>query len=281
MIIKWIKMGALATAGLCLVGGLLFGREMVSYVTTSAGSVRGAIKNAVPIEFELQRARNLVDEIIPEMHANLRLIAQEEVEVASLKSDINHSRQSLDQEKNRVQKLASLVTVHQANYTLGDRRHTRQQLKEDLARRFDQFKEAEIVLAGKERLLTTRENSLQLAIQRLERTRSQKVLLVDKIETLEGKHRLLKAASVGSGVQLDDSKLAQTEKLIRQIKKRLDIAERVLSHEAKFIQPIALDTINEKDLLQQVNEHFARPDDSNLLVGKEDNLQLTQIPKNQ
>ena len=55
---------------------------------------------------------------------------------------------------------------------------------------------------------------------------------------------------------MDNSKLAKTEKLINQIKKRLDVAERVLAHESQFVQSIPVDTVVEEDLLMQVDEYF-------------------------
>ena len=57
MICKLIKLGMLSVAGVVLVGGIVFGREMCSYVSSSARSVRHAVKDAVPVEFELRRAR--------------------------------------------------------------------------------------------------------------------------------------------------------------------------------------------------------------------------------
>jgi len=145
MIGRWFKMGIVGAVGLCLVGGLLLGSDLISYVSTSARSVSSAVKDSVPIEFELRRARDLLEEIIPEMHANIRLIAQEEVEIAGLKSDIKESDRTLAEEEKRVQKLAGLLTTTQDKYVLGDRRYSRQQVKEDLARRFDLLKEAEVV----------------------------------------------------------------------------------------------------------------------------------------
>ena len=64
-------------------------------------------------------------------------------------------------------------------------------------------------------------------------------------------------ASVGSGVQVDHSKLAQTEKLIADIKKQLDVAERVLAHKAKFVDPIPVESqVNEKELLGEVDAYL-------------------------
>lgn len=106
-------------------------------------------------------------------------------------------------------------------------------------------------------MLDTREKALQAAMAMLDRTRGQKVRLEDQIQALESQYRLVQAASVGSGVHIDNSKLAQTENLIRQIKQRLDVAERVLAHETRFVQPIAVDVINEQDLLAQVDDFLS------------------------
>jgi hypothetical protein len=253
---KWLKRSVIVVAGLSLVGGLLFGKDVVSYVRSSAKSVQTVVKHSVPIEFELRRARDLLEEIIPEMHANVRLIAQEEVEVAALKVDIANSVKSVDQEKLRIAKLRDALGKPQAQYSFAGREYPRSYVKEDLANRFERFKESELVLAGKRRLLTTRENSLHAAMQLLEQTRARKRTLEDKIESLASQHRLIKAASIGSHIQVDNSKLAQTEKLITQIKKRLDVAERVLAHESQFVQGIPVDAVAEEDLLTQVDEYF-------------------------
>jgi hypothetical protein len=257
MILRYIKYSAIGAAGLLLVGGFLFGSDVFSYIRSSARSVQTAVKDAVPLEFELKRARDLLDDIIPEMHANVRLIAQEEVEVSSLKDDIGRHRLAMADEKVRVQKLRDSLTVQQVSYTFGGRQFTREQLTDDLSRRFEQFKEAQVVLAGKERLLTTREKSLQAAMTMLDKTKGQKARLEDRIAGLESQYRLIKAAAAGSHIQMDNSKLAQTEKVIEDIKKRLDVSERILAHEAQFTAEIPVDTINEKDLVQQVDEYFA------------------------
>jgi hypothetical protein len=256
MVTKWLKTSVIVVVGLSLVGGLLFGKDVVSYISSSAKSVRAVVKDSVPVEFELKRARDLFEEIIPEMYANIKLIAEEEVEVAALKVDIEKGQEAVQEEKIRVAKLRGALEKPQAQYCFSGREYTRSYVKEDLARRFERFKESELVLASKQRLLTTRQNSLNAAMQLLEKTKTRKRELEDKIEALASQHRLIKAASIGSHIQVDNSKLAKTEKLINQIKKRLDVAERVLAHESQFVQAIPVDTVVEEDLLMQVDEYF-------------------------
>ena len=256
MIMRWVKLGVIGAVGLGLVGGLLFGKDMISYVKSSAKGVRSVVKESVPVEFELRRARDLLDDIIPEMHANVRLIAQEEVEVAALKGEIASNRESLGAEQTGIKTLRVALERPQAQYCFAGRDYSRDEVKNDLAARFERFKESEVVLASKIRLLESREKSLDAARQVLEKTRTQKRILENRIEALASQYRLVKAASVGSKVQVDNSKLAQTEKLIGEIQKRLDVAERVLAHESKFVESIPVDTIVEEDLVVQVDDYF-------------------------
>ena len=262
MVTKWLKKSVIMAGVGAMAAGLFFGKDAVSYVKSSAKSVRTAVKDNVPIEFELKRATDLLEDIIPEMHANIRLIAEEEIEIAALKTELQKGQEALSEEKHRISTLKAALAVQKASYTFGNRSYSRDTLKTDLIGRFDRFKEAEIVYTSKERLLTTREQSLQSAMSLLDKTKSQKQLLQNKISALEGRYRLNKAASVGTRISIDNSKLAQTEKLIAQIKKRLDIADRVLAHETKFVQSIDVDVMEEADLIAQIDDHFNTPDES-------------------
>ena len=279
MVTKWFKRGLMAVVILCLAGGFIFGTDMVSYIRSSVRSVQTAVKDTVPIEFELRRGRDLLLEIIPEMHANIRLIAQEEIEVANLKTDIESSAKVLADAGQQIQLLHKKMNLQHTNYIFGEHKYSRNAVKDELSRRFEQYKESEIILKSKHRLLAAREKSLNAAVQLLEKTRSQKRLLQDKIEGLASQYRLVRAAAVGSTIQVDSSKLAQTEKLIAEIKKRLDVAERVLAHESRFVQDIPLDTVDEKDLLVQIDEYFT-PTGNNLdLVAGEEVEQFCKANK--
>ncbi|MBN2590076.1 MAG: hypothetical protein JXA96_09450 [Sedimentisphaerales bacterium] len=256
MITKLLSKSVLAGLLALLIGGLFFGTDVLSYVSSSVKSARTVVKDSVPIEFELRRAKDLLEDIIPEMHANIRLIAQEEVEIAALKNDIEKSQVAMEEEKARISKLRDSLDIQKAAYSFGDREYSRSYVKDDLSNRFERFKESEVILAGKQRLLETRAKSLESAMTMLEKTRSRKALLEDKIESLTSQYRLVKAASVGTNINVDNSKIAQTEKLIAQIEKRLDVAERVLAHESKFVQDIPVEVVPEEDLLTQVDEYF-------------------------
>jgi hypothetical protein len=254
-IVKWTLLGV---GGATLVGGFVFGRDLYSYVTTSTRAVQTAVRDSVPIEFELRRAKDLVDEILPEMHANIRLVAQQEVEIETLRTDIQRSDKALAEERVKLAILRETLNRPGAAFTMAGIEYSREQVKEELARRLELSQEADAVLAGKKRLLENRNRSLASAVQALNRARQQKEMLAAQIASLESQHRLLQAAGTSAGVQVDNSKLAQSQKLIEQIRSRLDVTERVLAHESRFASPdVKIDVINEGELKQKADEFLA------------------------
>jgi chromosome segregation ATPase len=268
MLFKLIRMSALVAGGALLTGGLIFGSELSSYVRSSARSLRASVRENVPVEFEIRRARDLLEGIGPEIHQSVRAIAEQEVEVAALKRDIDESKLAVADERARVQKLRDAVATGQTSFTFGDMSFSRAQITQELARRFNHLKEAQTALATKEQLLESRQKSLLAAQEALENAKSQQSALAAQIEGLEAQHKLVLAASQsssGAPLQLDQSKLAQAKRVIGDIRKHLEVAERVLAHEAKFtpVLPAMADAIDEKDLVGQVDAHLggaaARP----------------------
>lgn len=91
----------------------------------------------------------MLEQIILKTHANIRLIGQEEVAVELLQEDIVESRPLVTQEQAGIRKIRYWLDQPLAVFTVADRSLSRQQLRDELARRFDRFKETQIVLAGK------------------------------------------------------------------------------------------------------------------------------------
>jgi hypothetical protein len=69
---------------------------------------------------------------------------------------------------------------------------------------------------------------------------------------------MIQAAQTSSNVQLDDSQLARAKKLIGDLNKQLDVAQRVLDAEGKFTGLIPVETADTvpADLTNQIDEYF-------------------------
>ena len=116
---------------------------------------------------------------------------------------------------------------------------------------------AERLFDSRKELLNNRRRSLEAAIQKLEKTRLTRVQLEAEIEQLEGHFHLLQAQSAESDFAIDDSKLAKTRQVIKELRKKLDVAQRVLAREAKFVETIPIELIDEGSVVDQVDAYFA------------------------
>ncbi|HEX4056169.1 MAG TPA: hypothetical protein VHX86_18060 [Tepidisphaeraceae bacterium] len=257
MLWKAIKLGVLSTAGAAILGVGLFGADLLSYVHSSFHSVSLAVKESIPVEFQIRRARDLLDETGPEMQKNIRLIAEEEVDIATLRGDITQANPSLDAEKVRVKALRDDLASSQSVFTVGDFSYTRPQLTQELAERFANYKEAQVSLHQKQQLLENRQSALAAANQAMQIASDQRAGLQSEIDALEARYRLVQATAVGTDVQVDNTKLAQAEKVVGDVRRQLAISEHMLAEEAKFAHAMPPDAIDEKDLLTQVDAQLS------------------------
>lgn len=267
MIRKGIKHVAVVTLGVVAVGLFVFGTDVFSYVTTSARSVQTAVKDNVPIEFELQRARDMIEQILPELQANIRLIAQEEVEIASLEKEIARSAEDLEKQQRGIAQLRGRLDTQQVSFNVNKANYSREQLTERLAHRFERYKESKTAMAGRDRLLEARRRSLAAAEQMLDRARQQKGELEQKIEGLVAQHRLIQSSAVAVDLQVDGRRLNKADHLIRDIEKRLDVAQRVLARQTDFLDdPTDVSYVDEESLLAEIDEHLGESNDVNVTV---------------
>jgi len=120
---KWIKRCLILAVSLLLVGTFFFGRDVLSYAKSSGKWARSAIKDSVPVEFELRRARDLLEEIIPEMHANIGLIAREEVEVAALKNEVFEAEKAIKDQQSRIAQLRDYLKTDKKMFSFRGREY--------------------------------------------------------------------------------------------------------------------------------------------------------------
>lgn len=258
MIRKGIKSVAMVTLGTLALGTFVFGTDVVSYVSTTCNTVRTKAKDTVPVEFELQRARDMIEQILPELQANIRMIAQEEVEIASLEKQIGNSGKDLVAQQQSIAQLRDRLDTSLVSFNIGPASYTREQLTEKLAHRYNRFKESKATLAGKQKVLESRRRSLAAAETMLDRAREQKVELEQKIEGLVAQHRLIQSSEVAVDLQVDGRRITKADRLINDIQNRLDVAQRVIARQSDFFESDSeLAFVDEESLLAEIDSDMS------------------------
>jgi peptidoglycan hydrolase CwlO-like protein len=245
---------------------LLFGRSTVSYIRTSAGYVSNAAQESVPIEFQIDRARGMIKDLVPEVRKNMQVIAKEEVEVKKLEEQIAQTQTRLAKEKEQLLRLKADLASGRSNFTYASRSYTVEQVKTDMANRFERYKTSEATLASLQQMQTARQQSLEAARQKLEGMLAAKRQLAVEVENLEARLQMVAAAQTTSAYQFDDSRLGQAKELIANLRTRLDVAEKLANAETKYQGEIQLEGTSPANIVEEVTEHFAGSDNATKLA---------------
>lgn len=256
--LRWMKYTVGSVFVVAVAGVALLGTNLSSYLRTTTKAAQEAVQNSVPVEFELRRASDMIEAILPELQTQVRMIAQEEVEIAALETDIADSQKRLTSEKTTLSSLRGKMDVVQVSYRVHGRQVGREELTDQLHQRFERFKQGELALVSKQRLLEKRHDGLHAALTMLDKMRNRKSELERKVEALAAQHRLVQAASIESGTLIDGSQLSEADQLLQQIETRLAVAQRVLTYEEDLFATSATEAmVNEEQLLSDVDDYFS------------------------
>ena len=251
--LKKIIIGGLGTM---LVLGFVFGTDTISYLTTSAERVSDSVRDSVPIEFQIDRARKMVRDLEPEIRRSMHVIAKEEVEVEQLNKQISKAEAKTSKDKTEIMRLQTDLKSGQSVFRYAGNSYTQGEVREDLSRRFARFKTADATLGSLQDMRDARQRNLEAARQKLSAMISAQRQLRVEVENLEAKLKLVEVAQASSDLQLDDSQLARAKQLMTDIRARLDVAAKLASADTNFQDEIPLSAIDSEDITDQVTEYF-------------------------
>lgn len=246
--------GTIGVIALLLVGVYFWG-DVWSYGSTALGQLGGSIKESVPLDFELQRARDMVQGLRPEIAKNLHAIAKEEVRVAQLEERVEQLRDQQDgAEKTLLRLKADLADGEEVYYYAG-RQFTADQVRGDLANRFERFKTNQATLDKLEQVLAARQSGLEAARAKLDQMVAAKRQLEVDIENLEARAKMVEVAQTASDFHFDNSHLSRTKELISDLQTRLEVAEKMVNSDF-LAETIPVDEPAVRDIEQEVAKYF-------------------------
>jgi uncharacterized coiled-coil protein SlyX len=251
-----VKKGFVLGAAALVLLGLLFGREGFSHVKTSLGWVRQSVRESVPVEFEISRARQMIKDLDPEIHRNMHLIAKEEVEVKHLRDQLAQAEEQLAKNRSDIERLTSDLKRGDSNFVYCGKSYSSKQVEADLSRRFDQYRVKEATLTKLNQVLAARERGLEAGREKLKAMQAAKGQLEVDVANHEARMEMVKVAQSTSEFNFDDSRLSRTKELVRDIGARIDVAEKLVNAETAYPGQINLEDTEESDITEKVTAYF-------------------------
>jgi chromosome segregation ATPase len=272
MICKMVKKGVVGAALGAGALALLFGTSAPSYVRTVFHKVRHNAKAAVPIQFEIDRARQEIADLEPAIHQNIEAVAQAEVEIEHLQHEILATRDNMNVEGRKIAALRDTLGSGDVIRT-GGVTYTSDEIKSDLARRLDHYKAVKKIVADREETLKLRQKSLVAAHEKLENMKEAKKSLAVKVEGIEARLQQIEATKAASEFNFDDSALARAKKSVTELDKRLEVMARVVEAEGRYAEtgvPVSIEPT--RDILREVDAELGTPAKDSLRASTDKSL---------
>lgn len=197
------------------------GRELMSYVKTGWKEVRQATQKVVPLDFEIKRAEDLLQNLDKTDDRLITTLASHMQAVRGCERDVETMTANLDAKRTDLQARADEIKNIQVSKTNTNRDLAALQLERD----FKQFKVAEAALKNKQSMLDqmqTRIKSMQDQREALKGQRSELVTRVSKLKTdLDFlKVAQMKAKHAGEDFQIPE--IAQLRELVDSLENRIE-----------------------------------------------------------
>lgn len=246
----------MVTGGVVLAGLLVFGTGLLSYVRTTAHVAKETLEDNVPIDFQIERARQLIRDLEPEIRKNMHVIAKEEVEIARLEKQITEAEGGLVQDKTQILRLKTDLANDQPVYEYAGKSFTVEQVRLDLANRFERYKTADATLASLQEIHAARESSLDSARKKLTEMMAARRQLEVEVENLEARLKSIEVAKAANNLEFDDSRLGRAKELVSDLKARLEVTEKLVQSEGYNPGEIPLDEPSTSNIVDEVTAYF-------------------------
>ncbi len=251
-----IKKTLISVLAVGLVTSLLFGRDVVSYLKTSCNRVSQSVKDSVPTDFQIDRARDMVADLTPVIRESMHVIAKEEVALEQLGKQIAQSERKGQKLQAEILQLQSDLTSGKSVFRYAKRTFQRSDVERDLSARFARFKVDDETLSSLQQMRDAREANLDAAREKFTAMVAAQKQLQTDLMNLDAKRQLVEVAQASSDFVFDNTQLARTKQLITDIRTSLDVKAKLANANIDVVTEIPLDASDSAEITEQVASYF-------------------------
>lgn len=205
-----------------------------SYMSTSWNKIQNKAAKSVPIEWELDRLKDQVAQLIPDMRKNLSVVAEGMADVERLNRDITTTKANLDEQKTRLVQMAKDLETQETQFIYAGKVYSREIVAKKLEGDYKSYNRVLAEVKTKEQLLTIKQRELDAAREQLTAVKDMEQQLKLQIAELEADVKTVRLAETKSKFQIDDSRMSDVKRSIEELRHRLDTERKKAELDAEF-----------------------------------------------
>lgn len=257
MVCKMMKKGLIGAALGAGALGLIFGTAAPSYVKTTFHKARNGVKGSVPIEFEIERAKQEIAALRPAIAGAIEALVKAEVESEHLQKDIAATREELNGEGRALQALNEHLKTGDLHLT-GGVAYSAKEVKNDLVRRMDHYKIVKNILAEKQDTLKILQKNVLSAREGLSAMRNAERDLAARVDGAEARLNQIKASRTSNEFNFDDSAVGQAKKTVTELEMKLEQMARVDDLKGKYAdRGVSVILESDRDVTKEIDAEFS------------------------
>ncbi len=254
----------LILAGMLVVVGWAFGsnagREILSYAKTGWKEVRNATKKVVPIDFEIKRAEDLLnnldrtdDRLITSLANQMQAVRTAERDVETMTATLEAKRSDLQARNDELK----TIPVSANNKTSTQRELASLQLEKD----FKTFKLAEASLKNKQGMLEQMQTRVKSLQEQREGLKGQRGVLASRVSKLKTDLDFLKVAQMKArhaGEDFQVAEIAQLRELVDGLEGRIEtsLIEHQLREDIKASDKTTVKPTSSTNITLEIETYF-------------------------
>lgn len=228
-------------------------------ISTAWKKARVCVERQIAPEFEIERLRDQIAKLTPDMNRHIEKIAEATVDVASLGRRIEMVQCELDKRQSDI-----LVTTEKVERGIVPVGYTTNNLKTRLAADLRAYKTCEKDLGNKQKMLEAKKKMLESARNQLREIQTARATLEVQVAEMEAELMNIRTAQAASTIQLDDSRLGKIKGDLEKLRETIDVERTKIELTGQFLgdRPAEVKVEAGKDIVEEVRAYFSRTTES-------------------
>ena len=257
MVCKMMKKGVIGAALGAGILALAFGTSAPSYLKTAFHKARSSVKGSVPVEFEIDRAKNEIAALQPAIHEAMEAVVKAEFEVISLNKEIVSVRADLNSEGQELQALNDHLKKGDLHLT-GGAAYSEKDLRSLSAQKLDHYKLIKGILADKQETLKIRQKNVASARKGLDALKTARRDLSVRIEGIEARLTQINASRAASEFVYDESAVGRAKQTVADLELKLEQMARIDELKGEFADRGTVSPIDPtRDVSREIDAEFS------------------------